>query len=390
MKTEFLTLGRTPLADQFPVTKHDALTQELYPLGLTVDEHWQVELTHVVPDERLFGSDYAFFTGTSPTLITYFEAYAGWVKRRFPDQVQRGVCEIACNDGTLLRHFKDTRHLGIDPALPAVTQAHENGLTVLTRRFTADLAREFGEPFGVVIANNVAAHVTDLADFMTGIAHLIRDGGVGLVEFQYVGDLLGDCLWPLVYHEHHRFLSLTSFTHAANAAGLWVKDLEWTTTQGGSLRVMVTRVEPPRGPETWSESRVGRVLLEQELWLRRLDIYASFQGRVDRQVNRLRDAMDRFDTVALYGAPAKATTLIHHAVLTGELEYAVDLTPGKIGRFLPGTTVPVISPGQERDTWLSPAAYLVAVPNYLPAILRREHRYLADGGHLILPDGTVI
>lgn len=383
MKTHILDLGSTPLADQFPVTVDEAHAQTRFPLGLTVDEDtWTVELTHQVPDEALFGDDYAFLTGASPTLQAYFREYSGWVRGRFPEQLKRGVCEVACNDGTLLQHFRELRHLGIDPAKPAVREAERRGLTVLHQAFDLDTAHAIDEPFGVVIANNVAAHVADLTNLLAGVAHLTRGGGVGVLEFQYAGDLLGGCLWPLVYHEHRRFLSLTSFI-AALPAELHVVDVTWMDVQGGSLRVVVSDTDNA----TVGQRRAIGDWLSREDWLRRPDIYTSFQGRVHRQVARLWDAVSSFGRVALYGAPAKATTLVHYAELAGTLRYAVDLTPGKIGRYLPGTGVPVIGPDQEHGR---PSAYLVAVSNYLPAILRREHEFLADGGHLILPDGTVI
>lgn len=381
MKTQILNLGSTPLADQFPATPREARVQECYPLGLTVDDQtWTVELTHIVPDELLFGDDYAFFTGSSPVLQDYFQQYAGWVRGNFPEQVRRGVCEIACNDGTLLQYFKAETHLGIDPAKPAVTEAKRKGLNVSRMAFDNDMAHEIGEPFGVVIANNVAAHVASLEEFLAGIAYLIRGGGVGIIEFQYAGDLFGDCLWPVVYHEHRRFLSLTSFV-AALPAGMNVIDVIRTDTQGGSLRVVISDIA------TLANTKYAASLLGAERWLCQSDIYTSFQGRVNRQAERLWDAVSAFDEVALYGAPAKATTLVHYAGLAGMLKYATDLTPGKIGRYIPGTGIPVLHPTEEASV---PSAYLLAVPNYLPAILRRENEYLANGGHFILPDGMVI
>lgn len=381
MKTQILNLGSTPLADQFPATPQEALAQEFFPLGLTVDEStWTVELTHLVPDDLLFGDDYAFLTGSSPALQSYFETYAGWVRRMFLDKLPRGVCEIACNDGTLLQHFKDYRHLGIDPAAPAIKEARSKGLNVTNMAFDNDVAHANEEPFGVVIANNVAAHVASLEDFLAGIAHLIRGGGFGVIEFQYAGDLISDCLWPVVYHEHRRFLSLSSF-RAACPVELRVVSLIRTPAQGGSLRVVVTT--DPEVPVCFSVTD----LRVAESWLRRADTYSSLQGRVDYQAIRLQDSVESFSSVALYGAPAKATTLVHYAELNHLIDYAVDLTPGKIGCYLPGTNIPIIHPIEEDGP---PSAYLLAVSNYLPSILRREHKYLADGGHFILPDGSVI
>jgi hypothetical protein len=381
----FLDLGSSPLADSFPDAPN-ALASK-FPLRLTVcPSCWLVELDTKVADERLFGADYAFFSGSSPALVRYFEDYARWVHTTFPDYLD-AVVEIACNDGELLQHFRDTEAVGIDPAGPPTEAARAGGLEVYTEPFTAARARSLSRHLPsnrVVIANNVAAHVPNLDDFFEGLALVVGDHGVGIVEFQYLPELLLGNDFPLVYHEHRRFLSITSVMPVLLDNGLTVVDYLRTPTQGGSLRLVLK--------SSASATQTSRLapLWAEEAWIRDLATYESLQGRVDeisRQLARLLDEEhEQGRTVALYGAPAKATTLL--ATLPREtlelIKYAVDLTPEKIGRYVPGTGIPIRHEREAEEN--EPVdTYLLAVGNYVSRVVRTKTDFLARGGRLIVP-----
>jgi SAM-dependent methyltransferase len=379
-----LNLGETPLADAFPAQPTDE--QPCYPLRLTVCERcYVVELTHQVADDVLFGTDYGFFSGTSPALVRHFDEYARWARSTF--HFPAAVIEIACNDGTLLRHFDDghTLVIGVDPAGPATELARERGLNVVTALFTRDYATELvpGLPSNrLIIANNVIAHVPDLDDFVAGLSLLVGDDGAGVLEFQYLPDLLVGTQFDLVYHEHRRFLSLSALLPVLNHHGLDVVHARSVDTQGGSVRIVVrrSRSQVPTLPTLW----------HLEEWVRRLDAYTSLQGRVTylrgQLLQLLQRQHDEDRRLALYGAPAKATTLLHYLGVThNEFDYAVDLTPTKIGRYVPGTDVPIISPEQEHALGNDRAdTYLLAVANYASSVLRRERDFVDGGGRFIV------
>lgn len=382
----FVDLGVTPLADQFPDTSNR--DQSIYPLSASVCPGcWLVSLDQIVPDDVLFGADYGFFSGTSPALVEHFCAYAEWVRRTVPEYLG-AVVEIGCNDGTLLTHFSDSLAIGIDPAGPPTKYAREaRGLRVHTAPFTESWAREVVPdlpPNRLIIANNVVAHVADLDDFLAGLAHLVGSQGVALLEFQYLPDLLAGCAFDMIYHEHRRFLSVSSLLPRLRAHGLVVADLWSVPTQGGSVRLLV---RPGRSLST-TQDPLHRTL-SREAWVRELSPYASFQGRVDHTCRQLRDLIGEFLRdglrVVLYGAPAKATTLLHYAGLgVDQLSYAVDLTPSKIGKYMPGTGIPIVSPEQESE--MPPAdVYVLGVSNYVSSVLRRERDFLDRGGRFIVP-----
>lgn len=370
----FLDLGATPLADSFPASPYEA--EPYYPLRVAVCEQcWLVQLLDVVPDEELYGADYGFYTGASPSAVAYFKDYARWAMDRFSREAKRLTVEVACNDGSLLRYFASAGFpaVGVEPAPNQAAMAADAGLEVLVKPFgrkaAADIISVHGYA-GLVIANNVAAHVSDLHDFFGGLAAVMATDGVALVEFQYVADLITGNQFDHVYHEHRYFYSLSSLSAALAKHGLHVSSYTQTPAQGGSVRAVIRKGSEP-------------LALDDEMWLRRPTAYAGMQGRVERIRESLwsmlhgERSLER--VVAGYAASAKSTTLLNFCGLDhGELPFVLDTTPAKIGRYTPGTHIPIVDKGTA-DT------YLLLAWNYLPGVLRREREFLDGGGRIIVP-----
>lgn len=377
----FLDLGLSPVADAYTSRPDEPSTT--HPLELAVCGKCRlVQLLEVLSDEVLFGTGYSFYSSASPPLSAYHSDYAAAVRARDGEIAQRGVVEVGCNDGDLLRwfHVAGCPTLGIDPATGPVEAARARGLNVVNAAFgTALLAEEGIEQPGIVIANHVLAHVPDVHDFLTALQLLVVDDGIVMVEVQYLPDLLVNNAFDLVYHEHRNFFSLTSLETAAKRAGLHVLDAELTARQGGSLRVTLAKTPLPN-------PRV-EALRASETWLQDWGPYAGFQGRVDRIRTRLRDLLhaerDAGHLVVGYGAPAKATTLLNYCGIGSDLvRWVIDSTPAKQGRFIPGTGLQILEPAggyEPADT------FLLLSWNYAAEIMRKNVAFTAAEGRWLLP-----
>lgn len=353
-----LDLGSTPLADRFPASPDE--DEPRYPLRLAVcGSCWLLQLLDVVPDGVLWDAEYAFVTGASPASREYFRDWAAWAA----PMASGLTVEVACNDGTLLRHFRGPV-LGVEPAAGAAAEARAAGIAVREALFTeaeAEIIRADHGPAGLVIACNVAAHAADPLDFLRGVRCLLAGDGRAIIEFQDAAELVAGCQFDHVYHEHRFFFSVDSFAATAARAGLAVTDVMRTPAQGGSLRVTLRP-----GPA------VSRPAVEP--WLRDRAAYVTLQARAGYIRSRLRRALDAEHVAgrvtAGYGATAKSCTLLNWCGIgPRDLAFVADLTPGKQGRYTPGTGIPVVAPGRDPDTWL------LLAWNYLAAVLRREHAF---------------
>jgi len=363
---QFLDLGPSPVADAYTATPDEI--SPTYPLQVAVCGKCRlVQLLEVLDHDTLFGTGYSFYSSASPPLSAYHAAYARDVLQRFPKQAARGVIEIGSNDGDLLQHFKHLPHMGIDPSAGPSEMAVARGLNIKQKPFGLQQAMwmDHVRPVGVVIANHVLAHVENVSDFLAGIAYLMDDESIAMVEVQYLPDLLVNNAFDLVYHEHRNFFSLSSLASAALQHGLAVIDAELTDRQGGSLRVALTRLSHRGSPQAGAV----KSLMYSECWLDDFSAYAGMQGRAERIRTRLLDLLGRQEGItAVYGAPAKATTLLNFCGLTDkDLPWCVDSTPAKQGRHIPGTGIPIVAPD-----FMGAATYLLAAWNYSSTIMRRN------------------
>lgn len=373
---QFLDLGDSPIADAYTATADESV--ERYPLQVAVCAKCRlVQLLEVVDHDVLFGTGYSFYSSASAPLSAYHASYARDLLRRYPDLARRGVVEVGCNDGDMLRHFAEYPAIGVDPAAGPAEVAQRRGLDVLVRPFGLaaghDLRDRRGRA-GIVVANHVLAHVADVADVLGGIRAVLAPDGVAMVEVQYLPDLLVNNAFDLVYHEHRNFFSLSSLEQAAMRHGLFVVGARLTDRQGGSLRVTLATTPRP--------NQAVDALRACERWLNNWGAYDGVQGRVERIRTRLVDLVTAQTMggrrVAAYGAPAKATTLLNYCGLDSmHLDHCVDTTAAKQGRLIPGTGIPIVAP---TDVQRRPDTYLCLAWNYAGPIMRNN-----PGPRWILP-----
>jgi SAM-dependent methyltransferase len=380
--TRFLDLGATPLANTLPGS---AVAEETwYPLEVAVcTACWLVQLLEIVPDEEIYGASYSFRTGASPQAAGYFSAVADDLMSRFGGQAKRLTVEIACNDGTLLQRFADAgcATLGIEPS-GATVDAVERGLDVLRTPFTSELAKMYGESTaGLIVAFNVMAHVPDPRDFLDGVRVMLARDGVAAIEFQDFAALAAGCQFDHVYHEHRFFYSLASFSRMAARCGLELFDFDRSLVQGGSIRAYLRR-------GTY-QSTVAAVVTDP--WLEHAGVYKAMQGRAEFARERIRSLvsleLDEGRVIAGYGATAKACTLLNFCDLgPSQVRWVGDTTAGKIGRFVPGTGIPIQAFGEDRP----PDTYLLTAWSYFSSVVRREAEFLRGGGKFILPGAVPV
>jgi len=386
---KFLSLGSTPLADRFLDSPTDP--KESFPLDLYVCKQCQlVQLVDIVDDKLLFGDDYAFFTGGSPSSISYFKDYADEMIQRFPEQARYTV-EIASNDGTLLKHFRDAsgigrmQVLGIEPAKTVADYANAQGVTTVQEYLSYQTARDVKRWFstaGLIIANNVVAHVDNLYDFMAGVDCLLDEKGVFVFEVQYFPHLLDKNAFDHVYHEHRSFFSLRPLLKLLEISGFRAFDVKTADAQGGSIRIYADKKHREALPSV-------QKLIDEEIarGLDKMETYQGFQERVDSikagLVSMLKGLKAQGKTVYGFGASAKGNTLLNYCEIGPDLlDCVVDLTPYKIGKYTPGSHIVVKSPSQLKK---QPDYYLVQVWNYLGGILERETAFRKAGGKFIVP-----
>lgn len=384
----FLSLGELPLTAAFVPAEQINEPEPRYPLTVAFCEGCAlVQLMETVSPEVIFGRDYPYYSSFSDALLQHSRENAlSLIESR---ELTAGslVVELASNDGYLLRNFveKGVPVLGIDPADGPSRAAEEAGVPTLCAFFGADLAsrlRGEGKVADVIIANNVLAHVADLNGFVEGIAVLLKDDGVAVIEAPYVRDLVESCEFDTIYHEHLCYFSVTALSALFERHGLHLNDVTHHEIHGGSLRLYV-------GHRSETSAAVAECLsAEKAAGIDDFAYYRDFAARVNGVREGLRDLLASAaiadKRVAAYGAAAKGCVLLNYAGVGSErIDFVADRNVHKQGMYMPGVRIPV----REPEALLSemPDYVLLLAWNFKDEIMRQQGEYVKRGGRFIVP-----
>jgi SAM-dependent methyltransferase len=387
---QVLDLGAMPLVNSLLAEGDLAAPEPRYPLEVVFCKRCGLaQITESVPPERLFG-DYPYFSSFSDTMVEKAREIAE--RLVFERRLGKGslVVEIASNDGYLLQHYlgRGVPVLGVEPAANVARVAErERRVPTMVSFFDLALAarlRRAGVRADVVHANNVLAHVPDPGGFLEGIGLILEDDGVAVIEVPHVVELVERGAFDTIYHEHLSYFSLTALARLASRRGLHLRDVEQLPIHGGSLRVSLS---PRRGS---GPSARARALLEAEAaWgIDSVTAYRKLAARVqhlrDGLVPLLSDLKSHGRRIAAYGASAKGCVLMNHLGIGHDIvDFVVDRSTYKQGRYVPGVHTPIVSP--ERLLAEMPDDVLLLAWNIETEVMEQQAEYRRRGGRFLVP-----
>jgi SAM-dependent methyltransferase len=391
VRQTFVDLGMSPLCESYVSAEQLNQMEPFYPLHVRVCGHcFLVQLEVYVSAENIF-SDYAYFSSYSESWIAHAKRYTEQMIDRFLLDEKRLVVEIASNDGYLLQHFvaRKIPVLGVEPAANVATVAVEKRVPTLVKFFGVDTARELraqGQQADLLLGNNVLAQVPDLNDFVAGMKIVLAPSGVLTMEFPHLMRLMGENQFDTIYHEHFSYFSFLTAEKIFAAHGLTLFDVEELSTHGGSLRIYARHDEDNSKPVS---ARVEELRAREETaGFTRLETYRSFDEQVKETKRELLDFLIKAKRagkrIAGYGAPGKGNTLLNFCgIRTDFLDYTVDRSPHKQGKFLPGTHVPIYSPERIRETRPD---YVLILPWNIREEIMQQNAYIREwGGQFVVP-----
>jgi hypothetical protein len=346
---EFLDLGKIPPCDF--LTSEELKTEVYYPMSL----HYcpgcgLVQLGEVIDKETLFTpkTGYHHIVSLSSSFKKHLEGLAAKTTERFNLNSNSLVVEIGSNDGTLLEAYRNLgiNAIGVDPT--DVTKiAIDKGLTTLTEWFNELTAEKIKKEYGkakVILATNTFAHVSEVHSITRGIEKLLSGDGIFITENHYLLNMIEELQYDFIYHEHHREYSVRSLNNLLNQKGMEIFDVERIPTHAGSIRSFAGKT----GAHEINNSVKNLLKEEESCGLNNFETYKEFSRKVVEHIQEfpkmLQSLRKEGKTIMGLTGSARAVTLLNACKIGPEILNAItEIGESKIGKFSPGTHIPVVN-----------------------------------------------
>lgn len=387
----FVDLGMSPLCQTHIKPEQLNSMEPFYPLHAYVCTNcWLVQLDEYVTPDEIF-SDYDYFSSYSDSWVRHAKNYSDMIAERLGLNINSLVAEIASNDGYLLQHFveKNIPVLGIEPAANVAKAAIKKGIRTTVQFFGKETAAaikgEYG-PADLLLGNNVLAHVPNINDFVGGMKILLNKGGTITMEFPHLLKLIDDNQFDTIYHEHFSYLSFYTVEQIFAYHGITLFDVQELPSHGGSLRIFGRHDDENGRPVT--QAAIDLRNYEIERGLNELAIYKKYEEKVKETKRKLLEFLIKKKregkTIVGYGAPGKGNTLLNYCAIRQDfLDYTVDMSPQKQGKYTPGCRLPILDPKVIKET---KPDYVLILPWNLAKEISKQHAYISEwGGKFVVP-----
>lgn len=293
--------------------------------------------------------------------------------------------DIACNDGTLLSFVPEhVRRAGIDPLCAYASFA---GPASRHGKITGDyFAPDFFGPgeFDVITSVSMFYDLDDPCEFATGVAKVLATRGCWVIQQNYALDLIRRNAVDTICHEHVATFSVRSLAAVLERAGLEITDVAYSDVNGGCVRTLVGH----EGARQVRLSVAAALAAEQRAGIEDPETWRAWAGTVTAELAKTRafldDAKAAGRTVGLLGASTRGGTILQMIGAGLDLlPYAVERQPGKVGKVMAATGIPIISEEEMRAN--PPHALLVSPWFFRDVLIEREATYLKAGGLMAFP-----
>lgn len=359
----------------------------VYPLDIyRCEDCGHIQLLDILPPSLLFDAEFTYMPSKNPALVLHFSMYADSVAKLL-GQYSSPVCiDIGSNDGLFLQTLKERLGavtLGIDPAHGPAEHARSHGVETWEEFFSADTVRKIRDrhcQVDFISANNVFAHNDDLQGFARNVASLMHKDSIFAFEFSYLVDVIEKGLIGTVFHEHVSTHSLLSLIPFLNRCGLELIDVKRIDTQGGAA-IGFARLKTEH--VIVNESVTQLESLERKLGIDSGEGIEKFRGRimVDKDKVAALLAPFRKNVVAGFGAARSANLLIDFFALGSILDYIVDDSPQKYGKWLNSYEVPILQTSALSEN--RPAVVICLAWIHTAKITARIKEILGDGAKVL-------
>ncbi len=376
-----INFGLVPLANNLKTLENLGKNEFKAPLmATTCKKCGSHQLLYEVDPGILF-KNYQY--ATPPNLIPHFKEYAATVSQKMKLKKKDTIVGIGGNSGILEHEFIKlgfSHVYNFEPAANIAALSAKSVPNTIADFFNVATARKFLAKYGkatLITSNNCFAHIPDLNSIVKGIKNLLTVEGVFIFENAYLLNTVINKDIGQYYAEHIFYHSIQPLDFFFKKHGLRIFDIQLNEVQMGSIRVFVCRESSKRNT---SSSVNNLIKLETDFKLSEPETFVRLLREVEMEKSKLVSELKKFKKVVLYGVPAKIVLLINYFGIEKYIRYAVDDSPIKVGKYIPGTKI-LIKSSRE---WLEDKApaTMIGAYNFSDDIIAKNKAY---NGKWIIP-----
>ena len=344
----FMTFGKMPIANGF-LKKINFKKEFFFEMEVGFSEDVSLfQLNEHPKPTTMFNKNYPFFTGSSKGMVKHFKNYAYWIKKKYFKDA-KNIIEIGCNDGTFLKNFnsKKINNIGFEPSSNVAKVARKNGVKIINQFFNlknASRLKKLKKKTDLICAANAICHVPKLKDLIKGVDFLISPKGFFIFEEPYLGSMFKKISYDQIYDEHIFMFSVSSIKKIFNLFNFDLIDVQPQNTHGGSMRYVVGR----KNQHPIKKNVQKYINYEKKNYIDNIKGCIAFKKKCELSKNKL---IKKINTLKMngknivgYAATSKSTTILNYCKIGNDkIDYICDTTPEKIGKYTPGTHIPVVS-----------------------------------------------
>ena len=392
---ELWNLGNIKLS-HFSKKKNDLL--DAAPLRIGIGKKGGLlQLIDTTNRDKLYRK-YWYASGTNQTmtdqLIDITKKAIIWAKLNKNDI----VLDIGCNDGTLLKSYKENNiiKVGIDPAKNFSKLAKKNTDIFLCDYFNKQKYLKITKNKKAKIITSIAMYY-DLDDplrFAKDIKQCLTDDGIWILQMSYTPFMLMQNAFDNIIHEHLEYYSLSSLDYIIKKAKMRIVDVDFNDTNGGSIRLIVSKSENSIYKSALYNYYIGKVRYkcvldyEKKYFKNIKKEFLKFKVNVNKERKKTLKLLNKLKKqkklIIGYGASTKGNTLLqYYKINENIIPYIAERQKQKYGTYTPGSNIKIISENQMRK--MKPD-YLFILPwHFSHEFFKREKLLIKSGTKFIVP-----
>lgn len=390
-----LHLGNQNLTGVFPRSKGQKITSGPLELVKCFNDKREtscglVQLSHSYDLKEMYGHNYGYRSGLNQSMVNHLHNKVDMIQNLINLNRDDLIIDIGSNDGTLLQAYPKQGFVlaGIDPTGEKFREYYPRHVQLISDFFSTEVVkRYFGTKKAKVVTSiSMFYDLESPIDFMKQVHDVLADDGIWVFEQSYMPTMLAMNAYDTICHEHLEYYCLKQIKWMTDRLGFKIVDVEFNNVNGGSFSVIAAK---SNSSYTENTSLVRKILFEEEnKGFDSLNPFEDFRQKVYSHREELIQFVQRakFENkkVLGYGASTKGNVILQFCNFTeNDIPFIAEVNSDKFGCYTPGTFIPIIS--EEEARLMRPDYFLVLPWHFKEGIIKREKKFLSEGGRLVMP-----